>query len=314
MTLNTDASEFGMGMHRHPMRPGECSERRFFRPDEAHHQDGSKIHHNVQEVIAAIEGQFGIAMFYHLRGTKGAPVTIINEIDNTMTDKLLNKGFCKSHEACVRFRSHHDDMDTRHLTWRGTYRCKEIMDNERNSDGLSRAKSKWYEFSLPRHQARRIQQQFNLDPRRGIDLFSEPSNRQTERYVPMEHRTGAAWVDAMALNWSYKNNPRIKQTEWLWAFPPPGLLPKIVTRILSTRHPPIPNLLLIVPIHKGKAWHQALLGRTTSAPIPAGNWRDCIPPEGRKNADKRATPPNWDLTAIHISIPHADSGGSEAMT
>ena len=314
ITLNTDASEFGMGMHRHPMLPGEYSERRYFRPDETQHQDGSKIHHNIQEVMAAIEGQFGMAMFYNLRGTEGAPITIINEIDNTMTDKLLNKGFCKSHEACVRFRAHHDDMDTRHLTWRGVYRCKEVMDNERDSDGLSRAKSKWYEFALPRHQARQIQQQLNLDPQLGIDLFSEPSNKQTRRFVSREYRTGAAWVDAMAHGWSYMSNPRITRHEWLWAFPPPGLLPKIVTRILSPNHPPIPSLLLIVPIHKGKAWYQSLLRHTPTAPIPAGNWRDCIPPEGRRNADKRATPPNWALTAILISIPRDNSGGSGATT
>lgn len=302
----TDASEYGIGMHEHPLPPKGYSQRRHLRATER------TLHHNIQEGIAAIEGQQGIVQFYNLQGEPGNPLTIGNETDNTMIEKLIAKGSCRSAEACRRLRAHYDFLDARLLQAVPIFQSGQTMETARTSDALSRRKSRWYEWSLPTSTVKTITLQCGLNPELGIDLYAEHANAQFPRFVSLEPHTDAMWMDAMSRNWSYTSNPLINERDWLWIFPPPRQLPRIVTHLTNPHHPPVSQAMLIVPDQRWQPWHQALRNLEARPPIPAGNWRNCIPPEGHHDRDKRTTPPNWPLIAILISIQHDKPAATSA--
>jgi hypothetical protein len=299
--MTADASEYGYGGHVMPVEPHGFNFREHFRQNER------LLHHNILDVIGAVNVLEAGIQFYDSRGQPGEPYVIAIETDNTMVVKLLSKWACKCRISCERASQLQDFLDLRWIQIRVEFIAGVTMVADRQADITSRAKSKWWERMLVPDLFAQILVQCNADKDQVIDLFSESASRQTELFVSRQFHPHALWEDAMARGWSSDSNMLIGQA-WLYAFPPERMIGRIVMQIASGERP-VFRLILVVPKLQGKSWYAKLQDLSWQPPILLGKMGVVtVAPEGRKDADKRAIPPNWELIAFFISTVHDGCG------
>jgi hypothetical protein len=295
MRLTADASEFGYGGHVMPKVAGGFQIRDFFTAAER------TLHHNILEVKAAIYVLVAAIMFYAIRGTSECPYSIAIETDNTMAVKLLSKWMCRCLTSCGEASWLQDFIDLRHIQVRVEFIAGVVMVSHREADLTSRATSKWWDRMLSPAWFNNICQAGGATPQNVIDLFSEASSRQTERFVTREFHPHSLWVDALSRGWDQASNMLIGPDDYVYAFPPERMLGRIAMQLTSGERS-ARRLILVVPKLTSKSWFLKLHRLSWREPVLIGKMAEVtVAPEGRKDADKRAIPPNWELLAMYIS-------------
>jgi hypothetical protein len=278
-----------------PVDPQGFNMREHFR------EDDRELHHNILEAIGCINVVKAGVQFYDLQGTEGRPYVVAIETDNAMVVKLLSKWACKCNISCERAIQLQDFLSLRRVQVRVEQITGKLMVSGRDADVTSRMKSKWWERMLAPTQFQLILDECSQNQSQVIDLFSEPASRQVERFVSRQFHPHALWEDAMARGWSSNDNMMIGQGELLYAFPPERMVGRIVMQLAAGERP-VSQLVLVVPQLFGKSWYGKLEEMSWQPSITLGRMREVtVAPEGRKDADKRAIPPNWELIAFFIS-------------
>ena len=298
LRLTADASEFAYGGHVTPLMPGGFQIRGFFR------EIVRKLHHNILEAKGLIAVVVAAILFYEIRGTAGAPFVLAVENDNTMVIKLISKWVCKCLISCAEASWFQDLLDLRYIQVRPEFIPGKLMVAGREADASSRAKSKWWERMLLPIWFRRILFTVGTTPEMVIDLFAEDSSAQTDRFVTREFHPHALWTDAMARGWSHRDNTLIDRGQLLYAFPPERMIGRIAMQLESGGRS-VERLIMVVPKLTGKPWYRKLSQMSWREPMAVGKFAAVTAaPEGKKDADKRAIPPNWELLAMFISTEH----------
>ena len=290
-TLTADASEYGWCGHNNEQ---SWIRRGLFTTTEQSH------HHNIQEGLAYNKTIQYFVEETKLFGTLHNPICITQETDNKIVLKCNRALSCKALQLCCHRDQLQDWMDFRHIQSHPVYIPKTTMDQNRIADVGSRRASHWHRWQLKPTTFDKIVGKFQLNRHNGVDLFTEPASAQTPLMVTEEWHPHSMWTDALSRPWSPLNNPSLKLTHWLWIFPPPRMLVQVSRRIVDTKGPLLP-MLIVVPHNPTATWWKTLHTKTTKPTHRIGRMRDeLIPPEGRKNAKKTHQPPNWELAVLPI--------------
>lgn len=169
------------------------------------------------------------------------------------------------------------------------------MVDKRMSDKLSRLMAPYWAWPLRMDQVLTVLRTFSVNGLTVVDLFADEASARFRRFVAFQQPQGALWMDAFSKPWSTRTNSLLPPNGWLWVFPPPHQLARVMTRLSehAVKQEPI-NLILVVANTKG-AWWLAEIERNqwlVQTPIPLGRWDQIVsPPESRRYSTVRGPPP-----------------------
>ena len=129
----------------------------------------------------------------------------------------------------------------------------------------------------------------------GVDRFASAANRRLTRFNSRYFQQEAEWVDAFSTSWSGELN---------WLFPPPALIPRVITKMQQDRA----DATLVAPLWTGAHWWPLLFPKGThraSEPFVTDVWQLgaasevlCIPSDSRNT--QRPNLPRGQIVAIKI--------------
>ena len=145
-------------------------------------------------------------------------------------------------------------------------------------------------------------QRFRLVGRSLVDLFAEQVTAQFLRFVSRAFHPQALWANAFSLPWSAVRNPLLGSAEVLWVFPPPKLIPKVISKLAAEQQDRLP-VVLLVPNTPRVIWFQRLVQLwPNAAQLELPLWNIACQPleEGKVKAGKLASPPAWPILAFRL--------------
>ena len=260
------------------------------------------LHHNQHEDLGRIRGLGHFIELKDLRGTGLEPPAIGCETGNQVVLKSWGRQKTKSLLIAARVGGFRDYFDHRYLQLHMSPRPGKFMQFRRQTDPGSRGISKWFNWRLRRAQREWILECFLLRGGCMVDLFAEQVTAQFPRFVSRAFHPGALWGGALAQPWSAAKNQHLRGDEVLWIFPPPKLIPKVISKLATGQQDRLPAVLL-VPNTPRVLWHQRLMELwPNAARVELPLWKVACQPlgGGKVKVGKLATPPDWRILAIRL--------------
>lgn len=297
MLFSVDASEYAWCCHVVPMKGPQDKVMMHFSQEEQ-----QTLHHNQHEDLGRVRGLTHFIELQDLRGSELNPLAVGCETDNQVVLKSWERQKTKSMLIAARLERFRDYLDHRHLQLHMTFRSGKFMQFRRQTDTGSREISKWFNWRLRKKQRDLVLARFALQGASMIDLFAEQVTAQFPRFVSRAFHPQALWENAFALPWAAARNPHLGSEEVLWIFPPPKLIPKVISKLAGEQRDRQPAVLL-VPNTPRVIWFQRLVQLWPSAArLELPLWQIACQPleEGKVKVGKLASPPTWTLLAMRL--------------
>lgn len=237
------------------------------------------------------------------------PVGILVESDNMMVVALVGRAMTSSlptSKAAIKFQR---TLRAAGFELTSTHISGDKMVKHRLGDDLSRAKTRHWEWQMIPAKVLEVWRQWRINGLHVVDLFSTESTKQAKRFVSFRFQARALWSDAFSRPWSHELNSLLLPTTILWAFPPPRLLPQVMSHLQDPQSGRNIKMMLVTPDTTGGWWVDECRrhGWLQGEPIPLGRWSQLvIPPEGWKDNHGRG-PPAWPLLVMRLLIRCAET-------
>lgn len=176
--------------------------------------------------------------------------------------------------------------------------CKQIMDGDFVVDQSSRLLSSTWDAALRRDLFLWVLQKLGLDGVPVLDLFASRSATQSERYVCLQQDAEAVWRGALDRPWDLQN-PLVQPDELLYAFPPPILLPKILTKVRQEGV----AVLVVAPVFNQPYMEEMVEMMVTQPLFFPGGTSVLVPPEGGEIGQIRQQKWSWIAGIISCGSP-----------